>query len=1728
MSMATTDRVARPGLHVAFRWVLSVLLVTICFLTPGLASAQSFGSSTLDFNSLGSVSSSTSLMFGQDGRLYVLQIDGTIDIFTIQRNAINDYQVVAAEEILAVKNIPNHNDDGSADSGSSREATGLTVAGTATNPIIYATSSDSRIGGPSGDTNLDTNSGVITRLSWQGTDINDPTGFWEVTDIVRGLPRSEENHATNGLEQVSIAGNDYLIVASGGHTNAGSPSTNFAWNTEYALSAAILSIDLTQLEAMPISTDGGRQIIYDLPTLDDPTRANVNGISDPNAPGYDGVDENDPWGGNDGLNQAKLVIGGPVEIFSPGYRNAYDLVATESGAVYVTDNGANGGWGGYPFNEGLSGNTTNDYRPGEPGSNGADPDFGDPQVNNTDHLSLVTTDIGSYVFGSFYGGHPSPIRSNPFGAGLFTRGTHSSDPGDSNGNTYTDDWFRTMPFDPSGSGDETDPARALPADWPAVPISLADPVQGDFRNPGGSNPDGPVDAIVTTWQNNTNGIDEYTASNFGGAMQGDLIAGRSGGNIHRVELNPDGSLDVLTLNFISGIGGNPLGISANGDSDPFPGTIWVGTFNSDIVILEPQDFVICIPPEDPAYDPMGDNDSDGYSNQDEDDNGTDTCNGGSQPGDFDKTAGAPLVSDLNDVDDDADGILDADDPFQLGDVATSGSDAFALPVTNELFSDNPALGGYLGLGFTGLMNNGDPNPNWLDWIDQTDAGPNPNDILGGAVGAMTMQMTEGSAFGSLNSQEKGFQYGADVDLSTGGFRVESRLLNFAAGFQLYPFGGDGELGISIGDGTQSNYIQFVVLADGVEVLQEIDDTAGTSLFAPIAVVDRPTSSIELELVVDSGTGQVEAFYGIDGQPLVGIGSLQAQGSILQAIQQPGFPLAVGLIGSSHTPGAEVEGTWDYLNVLGRQPSIVLPIPTISETVGAPTLDLDLDLYFDDDGGDGNLTYTVESTSNPAIGANILGSILSLTFPATVSTSTITIRATDSDGFFIEQTFVVEAVDPVAIYRLNAGGAAITAIDGGISWEQDTTGSNSAYLSNPGSNSQAGFDITTFTPQVDQSTTPVSIFQTERWTSNTGTPSMAYSFPVAEPGEYEVRLYMGNGWSGANDPGERVFSVMIEGVAYTDLTNIDLTATFGHLVGGIVTHVVEVTDSVLEIEFSHGSANNPMLNGIEIIAGVGGGSGSTPISVASIPNQTSLEGDTINLPVLASGGDTPNSFSFDATGLPFGLQIEPTTGVLFGTLAVGSSAGSPFSVSVTVDDLDSDPSDTQTIFFDWTVQDPLAPIWIDKSENEGYTARHECSFVQAGDQFYLFGGRENPQVLDTYDYASDTWTTSASAPIPFNHFQATEHEGLIWVIGAFQTNDFPTEVPAEHVFAYDPAQNVWMQGPAVPVARQRGSTGLVVHEGKFYVVGGNTIGHDGGYVAWFDEFDPETGIWTPLVDAPRPRDHFHAAVANDKLYVLGGRLSGGPGGTFAPLIPEVDVYEFGTSSWSTLPVASDLPTPRAAASVASYDGEILVIGGEGNGLAYDSVEALDPLTDTWSSRAALNHPRHGTQAIVSGQGIYVTAGSPNQGGGNQKNMEVYAADLPGGTTSLAGTLSAPSSATLTSMLPNNIQLAHTAGNVGLYVTDVSLTGPDAGDFILHSSVADPFLIPPSSSRDISLEYLGTLDGASASMTVTFNGGQTTTISLVPEPAFTALLGGGLAGLIHLARRRAAHDSTSRAV
>ena len=355
----------------------------------------------------------------------------------------------------------------------------------------------------------------------------------------------------------------------------------------------------------------------------------------------------------------------------------------------------------------------------------------------------------------------------------------------------------------------------------------------------------------------------------------------------------------------------------------------------------------------------------------------------------------------------------------------------------------------------------------------------------------------------------------------------------------------------------------------------------------------------------------------------------------------------------------------------------------------------------------------------------------------------------------------------------------------------------------------------------------------------------------------------------------------------------------------------------------------------------------------------------------------------------------------------------------------------------------------------------------------------------YDFKSNTWSSGVSAPIEFNHFQATSYKGFIWIIGSFKTNNFPREVPADSIWLYHIPSQKWIAGPEIPADRRRGGAGLVVHNNKFYVVAGNTRGHDGGYVNWLDEYDPKKNTWTKLENAPQQRDHFHAAIIGNTLYAAGGRWSGGEGGVFAPCLPKVDTYDFDTKQWSQLP--APLPTPRAAPGIAVFNGELFVMGGEGEikGPAYKLVEAYNPETKMWTRKADMNYARHGTQAIVSGNGIYMAAGSPVQGGGRQHNMEVYNEDAPLAISLTASHLESPAEVRIAKGKTKIITIKNKGGNTASFISSVELEGVYRDHFRIKSNHRFT-LVDASSEFNIEVECLEKSPKNKTELKIRYNG------------------------------------------
>lgn len=1032
----------------------------------------------------------TSLQFGPDGRLYVAQQDGIVKIYTIERAAANDYVVVATETITSIQQIANHNDDGTLNpSVDERLVTGLFVDGTESNPVIYVTSSDPRIGaGGSGtDLNLDTNSGILSRLTWTGS-------AWEKLDLVRGLPRSEENHASNGM--VLNHTTNTLYIAQGGLTNMGAPSNNFAYLPEFALSAAILSVDL----------DAIGDTTYDLPTLDDED--------------HPGEDPNDPFGGNDGKNQAILDPNGPVQVYAPGFRNPYDVVLTEDGRMYTVDNGPNAGWGGVPNGEGTTGEATND-------SNNGGNTYGDS-------LHYVTGE-------GYYGGHPNPTRSNPE-------------------NTFND----------------SDPQS---------PVSEGNDIESDYRKPGDEN------GALHVWGSSTNGLTEYTASNFQGSLKGDLLAASFNNSIKRVKLNATGDEAMLEEQLFSSVGSVPLDVTAVGDDGKFPGTIWVADIgNGKIEVFEPADYLNGggIVTHDPD-----DTDGDGYLNDDELANNTNPENAADYPADWD----LDFVSNLLDNDDDNDGLLDHEDPFAID--PDNGLTTY-VGISHTWENEGSDIGGLINAGFTGLMTNGVNDYESL--FDTTKL------TSGGAAGVLTMDMiNEGDATGSLNTQEQAFQFGVNVASATTPATAHTKI--------LAPFGddapeGEQSMGMFIGTGDQDNYFKIVVSATGITTQLEI---GGVATAGPSANLTLPgPAGIDLYLTVDVANSTVQASYDVDGAERTVLGSpIAVPASWLTSATQG---MAVGIISTSVGAAPAIPATWDLIEVFAEAPSNLAPVlsPIADQILTAGTVQQVTITANDQDNDD----IALEIDNLPGYASfvdhgNGTGTLTLAPESGDVGSDSFTVTVTDNGSPSLSDSQVMNitvnaspppVVGGEVVYRVNAGGGTVS---DDPSWVSDSPYTNAgdakSYSYSSGSVSLSDASMPEGTPQ--------GIFNTERYDSTSG-QEMQYDFAV-DPGQYEVRLYFAETYSGTSGVGKRVFDVVIEGEKVLD--NYDIYADVGKN-NGVVKSFVVTADTNIDIDFLH-EIQNPEIRAIEILT----------VGTAS-PEMLTTSVTALDFGTVPTGGSATKSFA----------------------------------------------------------------------------------------------------------------------------------------------------------------------------------------------------------------------------------------------------------------------------------------------------------------------------------------------------------------------------------------------------------------------------------------------------------------------------------------------------------------------
>jgi len=131
-----------------------------------------------------------------------------------------------------------------------------------------------------------------------------------------------------------------------------------------------------------------------------------------------------------------------------------------------------------------------------------------------------------------------------------------------------------------------------------------------------------------------------------------------------------------------------------------------------------------------------------------------------------------------------------------------------------------------------------------------------------------------------------------------------------------------------------------------------------------------------------------------------------------------------------------------------------------------------------------------------------------------------------------------------------------------------------------------------------------------------------------------------------------------------------------------------------------------------------------------------------------------------------------------------------------------------------------------------------------------------------------------------------------------------------------------------------------------------------------------GTWATKAPMPTPRMLGSAHQVKDIIYVIGG--TDDPNFDSLTGVPTVEAYDPATDIWTT---KAPMPGPRLIFASCVLNGKIYIIGGFRKNFSdyLDIMEEYDPLTDTWTAKAPMPDRRVGVSAAAVGNKIYVIGG-----------------------------------------------------------------------------------------------------------------------------------------------------------
>ena len=185
-----------------------------------------------------------------------------------------------------------------------------------------------------------------------------------------------------------------------------------------------------------------------------------------------------------------------------------------------------------------------------------------------------------------------------------------------------------------------------------------------------------------------------------------------------------------------------------------------------------------------------------------------------------------------------------------------------------------------------------------------------------------------------------------------------------------------------------------------------------------------------------------------------------------------------------------------------------------------------------------------------------------------------------------------------------------------------------------------------------------------------------------------------------------------------------------------------------------------------------------------------------------------------------------------------------------------------------------------------------------------------------------------------------------------------------------ADGNWAVKADMPTGRMALSTSAA--NGYIYAIGGRKGTDPIEILATVEAYNPRTNTWAKRSNMPTPRYWLSTATVGGIIYAIGGTSS--PYAFYSKPLSTVEAYDPVTDTWTS---KTDIPTPRFGLSISVVDGIIYAFGGtRSNFLGLSTVEAYDPMSDTWTSKSDMPTGRGLLSTSVAAGRIYAFGGFPN--------------------------------------------------------------------------------------------------------------------------------------------------------